>query len=79
MSIKPILPIFLNSGLTIFSTSSVVTANEISVGGTLICSKVPLMESLPPIGGVSKYDDTSNAPSSDLSGFDQDFSSVNFS
>ena len=71
--ITPIFPLPLNSGLIIFFASCVFTAKEINVGATFISSKVPLIESLPPIGGASKYLDAVSAPSSDLSGFDQDF------
>ena len=46
--------ITLNSGEITFLTSSVVTANETSVGGTSIFSKLPLIESLPPIDAISK-------------------------
>ena len=69
----PIFPLPLNSGLIIFFASTVFTAKEISVGGTFISSKVPLMESFPPIGGASKNLDAVKAPRSDLSGFDQAF------
>ncbi len=39
----------LNSGETIFLLDAVDTANDTRVGGTSIFSKVPDIESLPPI------------------------------
>ena len=71
--ISPSLPLPLNSGLMMFFASTVFTAKEINVGGTFMSSKLPLMESLPPIGGASKNLDAFRAPRSDLSGFDHAF------
>ena len=43
----------LNSGEIILFVLSVVTANETSVGGTSMSSKLPLMESFPPMAAIS--------------------------
>ena len=45
----------LNSGLIILSVFSVVTANETRVGGTSRSSKLPLIESLPPIAAIPRF------------------------
>ena len=45
-----------------FLTSSVVTAKDINVGGTSISSKVPLIESLPPIAPTPSSFCALNAP-----------------
>lgn len=58
-----------------FATTSevcaVVTAKETSVGGTVMSSKVPLMESLPPIAPTPNCSCASSAPRSAASGFPQ--------
>jgi hypothetical protein len=54
--------VFLNSGEIIDSASLVVTAKETKVGGTLICSNVPLIESLPPIAASLNSSCTVYAP-----------------
>ena len=43
---------FLNSGVTMLSMCSQLTANDTKVGGTLMFSNVPLIESLPPIAAI---------------------------
>ena len=48
--------------------SSTFTAMEISVGGTLMSSNVPDMESLPPMDGMPSLSCAVSAPSSDASG-----------
>ncbi len=62
------LPASLNSSETIYLISLVVTAKEMSVGGTWICSKVPLMESFPPIAAIPSSFCALYAPSRDAKG-----------
>ena len=64
-------PAALNSGETTSPALPVVTAKETSVGGTSICSNVPLMESLPPMAAMPRAFCASNAPSSAASGCPQ--------
>ena len=52
----------LNSGEIIFSAFAIPTANVTKVGGTLIFSKVPDIESFPPIEGIPKSICAFNAP-----------------
>ena len=54
-----------------FLMLSVVTAKETNVGGTSICSKVPLIESLPPIAAISRPFCAMNAPNSAARGLPQ--------
>ena len=63
-SITTVLPARLNSGETTLSILSVVTAKEIRVGGTSSFSKLPLIESLPPIAATPKSICAVNAPRS---------------
>ena len=64
-------PAPLNSVPTTLPACAVDTANETSVGGTSICSKVPDMESLPPIAPIPSCSCASNAPSSAANGLPQ--------
>ena len=48
---------------------SVVTANETNVGGTFMFSKVPLMESFPPIAATFNSFCALKAPNSAATGF----------
>ena len=66
----------LNSGETILSALSVVTAKEISVGGTSISSNVPLMESFPPMAATPSSFCARNAPKTAAMGFPQRFPSL---
>ena len=52
--------------------STVVMPKAISIGGTLICWKVPDIESLPPIEGSPSSTCIFRAPSSALSGLPHD-------
>ena len=65
----------LNSGEIIFFVSDVVTAKEINVGGTSIFSKVPDIESFPPIDGTEKSNWAFNAPNNAANGLPHLFAS----
>ena len=53
----------MNSGEMTFLASASETAKETSVGGTSICSKVPDIESLPPIEAAPSCSWASRLPS----------------
>ena len=65
------LPARLNSGETTSVTFPAVTAKETSVGGTSSFSKLPDMESLPPIAPAPKAICASSAPSRAAKGLPQ--------
>ena len=69
----------MNSALITLPASIASTAKEINAGGTLISIKVPDMESLPPIAGISSSLWTFNAPRRAAKGLPQEDSSVSFS
>ncbi|CRH73414.1 Uncharacterised protein [Chlamydia trachomatis] len=69
--LKILLLAFLNSGETTFLASPVETAKEISVGGTSRFSKLPLIESLPPIAPTPKSICALKAPRIAAIGFPQ--------
>ena len=66
-----VLPASLNSVETTRFASAVDTAKETSVGGTSIFSKVPDMESLPPIDAQESSSCARYAPSSAENGLPQ--------
>ena len=68
-------PAALKSAETALLPSITPTANDTSVGGTVLSIKVPLMLSLPPIAGRSSASSVVNAPKSALNGWPQLFAS----
>ena len=64
-------PACFASGLTISPVLAVVTAKETRVGGTSSFSKLPLMESLPPMAATPRPIWASKAPSSAARGLPQ--------
>ena len=71
---KTLLPAFLKEPLTTFFTSSTFTAKETNVCGTLRFSKVPDIESFPPIEPVPIASWASIEPSNAAAGYPQVFS-----
>ena len=71
-----VCPPALNSGETMSPQRAVVTAKEISVGGTSRSSKVPLMESLPPTAATPMSIWALKAPSTAERGWLQRFPSL---
>ncbi len=63
-----VLPAAFSSGDIIFLASATSKAKDTSVGGTSIFSKVPDMESLPPMDGRPYFICASKAPSSAVKG-----------
>ena len=66
------LPAFLKSVEMTVPASTVVMPKAISIGGTLICWNVPLIESLPPIDGSPSSTCIFSAPSSAPRGLPHD-------
>ena len=66
-----VCPGALNSGETMLSAFSVVTAKDTSVGGTSRSSKEPDMESFPPMAPIPSSSWALNAPRSAARGLPQ--------
>ena len=65
------LPGCLNSGDTMRSTLPTAVAKLTSVGGTSSCSKLPLIESLPPMAPTPRSAWAMSAPSTEATGLPQ--------
>ena len=65
------LPACLNSGDVARSTEPMAVANDTSVGGTSSCSKLPDMESLPPMEPIPRSTCAISAPSTAAAGLPQ--------
>ena len=65
------LPACLNSGEVTRSTEPTAVANDTNVGGTSNCSKLPDMESLPPMAPTPRSTCAISAPSTAAAGLPQ--------